>query len=61
MLDTFVNNFGEWMGAIALLVVGAERLVKLTPTKTDDRILSWARKIFRVLAVDVPDRQKESE
>jgi len=60
MLDAFVNDFGAWMGAIAAVVIAAERLVKLTPTKADDRALKWARRIFRVLAVDVPDREKES-
>lgn len=61
MIETFINDFGVWMGAIAAIVIAADKLVKLTPTKADDRVLKWARRILRVLAVDVPDRQKESE
>ena len=47
------------IGVIASLAFQAfERLARLTPTESDDKIVRAMYKVFKVLALDVPNRQK---
>lgn len=48
-------NFGAAMGALAFLVLFFDRLAKLTPTESDNKIVAIAYKLFAVLGVKVPD------
>lgn len=49
----------EWIltyaGAIALGVLLAERLARLTPNKTDDAVVNILRKVLRAVGVDFPN------
>jgi peptidoglycan/LPS O-acetylase OafA/YrhL len=55
-METFVQDFGAWLGAIAFFIISAQKIVDLTPTKSDDKVFVWLRRIFRTLALDVPNR-----
>jgi len=51
MVD-FVTNNWEWLaGTAALVMVLAERIVRLTPTKTDDKVVNIVRKAFAVIGL----------
>ncbi len=58
---TFVAEYGVWLGAAAFFIVGFERLARLTPSKTDDAIVSVFYKIFSVLGVHVPDNPGKAD
>lgn len=45
----------KWGGVIALLVLAAERLARITPNTTDDLVVNWLRKVLKVLGVDFPN------
>ena len=48
----FVTSNWEWLaGTAALVLVLAERIVRLTPTQTDDKVLNIVRKIFAVVGL----------
>lgn len=47
----------EIAGIAALVILAAERIARLTPTTADDKIVQAVRKVAKVLAIDVPDRQ----
>lgn len=49
--------WAEIAGIAALGIVFFERIARLTPTKSDDKIVQALRKAAKVLSVDVPDRQ----
>lgn len=51
MIDLITNNW-EWLaGTVALVLVLAERIVRLTPTQTDDKVLNVVRKFFAVVGL----------
>ncbi len=45
----------------ALAIAGFECLARLTPSKTDDAIVSVFYKIFSVLGVNVPDNPGKAD
>ena len=59
--ETFVAEYGVWLGAAAFFIAGFERLARLTPSKTDDAIVSVFHKIFSVLGVHVPDNPGKAD
>ncbi len=54
-LETFVAEYGAWLGVATFFIAAFERLARITPTKTDDAIVGVFHKIFSVLGVNVPD------
>jgi len=49
--------WAELAGIAALGIVFFERIARLTPTKSDDKIVQFVRKAAKALSIDVPDRQ----
>ncbi len=56
-IETFVSDYGVWLGAAAFFLAGFERLARITPTRTDDAIVGVLYKLFSVLGVNVPDNE----
>jgi hypothetical protein len=54
----FVTQYGEYLGAAAAFVLFFDRVAKLTPTKSDNKIVEYAYKLFAILGVKVPDIKK---
>ena len=52
LLVAWIIKYG---GVIALGMVLAERIARLTPNKTDDKVVDWVRKILRVIGLDLPN------
>ena len=54
-----IMNFpwAEAAGAAALFILAFERVARLTPTESDDKIVQALRKVAKVLSIDVPDRK----
>lgn len=51
MLDLITNNW-EWIaGTLALLLLLAERIVLITPTETDNKVLALVRRVFKVVGL----------
>ena len=48
-----MENLGEWMGAVALLILAGDRISKLTATKRDDAFFAWIYKLATVLGVRI--------
>lgn len=48
-------DMAEISGGIAMLILLAERVARITPTKTDNRVLKVIRRVANVLGLNVPD------
>lgn len=57
MLELLSQHITEASGIFALVIIIAERVARLTPTRTDDRILKALRGFARLLALDVKDNR----
>lgn len=42
-------------GIAAAFVLAFDRLAKITPTETDNKIVGWAYKVFKLLGVKIKD------
>lgn len=51
----------KWGGIIALVVLLAERLARLTSNETDDKVVSFIRKSLRTLGLDFPNIDKVTD
>ncbi len=51
----------RYKGDVDIDIAGFERLARLTPSKTDDAIVSVFYKIFSVLGVNVPDNPGKAD
>jgi len=53
------GDLGTILGGLALIMITASRIARITPNETDDRIvgraLRYVRLACRVLSVDVPE------
>ena len=54
-MESIIANWGAYAGAAALFVLFFDRLSKLTPTNSDDKIVAALYRIFTILGVRVPD------
>lgn len=55
MIEFITEHFAELAGIIALVIVIAERIAKLTPTESDNKIVQAIRKTAKALGLDFPD------
>jgi hypothetical protein len=55
MLELVTENWPQIAGVVAAVVLLAERVARLTPTKTDNRILRRIKKAADVIGINVPD------
>ncbi len=58
-MEWLTSNYGEILGTLAAFVLFFDRLAKLTPTDSDNKIVLFFYKLFAVLGVKVPDIGKE--
>jgi hypothetical protein len=56
-MEQLILNYGEYAGVAVAFVVFFDRLAKLTPTESDNKIVSYAYKVFAVLGLKVQDRK----
>jgi hypothetical protein len=58
LLELFQGATGtEIAGIIALAIILFERIAKMTPNTTDNKILVFVRKVASVLGLKVEDKQ----
>lgn len=50
MLNSFFDGFPVWLAALTAVVTAATAITALTPTKTDDKIISKVLKVLNFLA-----------
>jgi hypothetical protein len=55
MLDAIIENWPQIAGVLAAVVLLAERVARLTPTETDNRILRKVKQLADVVGINVPD------
>lgn len=55
MIEYVQNNWSEIGVAIGALIFLADRIARLTPTQTDDKIVKAVYKLASVLSIRVPD------
>jgi hypothetical protein len=55
MLEFITEHWPQIAGVLAAVVLLAERVARLTPTKTDNRILRRIKKAADVIGINVPD------
>lgn len=48
-------SWSEIAGVVALWVLAFDRLAKLTPTDSDDKVVAFLYKVLATLAIKVPD------
>lgn len=54
-MEWFLSNYGEIAGTFAALILFFDRLAKLTPTDSDNKIVAMLYKLFAILGLKVPD------
>ena len=54
-MESLIAQWGAYAGVAALFILFFDRLAKLTPTDSDDKLVAMAYKIFAILGVKVPD------
>lgn len=57
MVEYLQNNWAEISGIAAIVVVLASRIARLTPNQTDNKIVATIRKFFRVMGLDIRDKE----
>ena len=57
-MEWLTNNYSEIAGVAAAFVLFFDRLAKLTPTESDNKIVALAHKVFAILGLKVPDIKK---
>lgn len=55
MMEFLTQNAAEVTGIFALVILLAERVARLTPTNSDNKIVQILRKAANVLGINVPD------
>ena len=55
-MDFILNNLMDISGVIALAIIMFQRIAKLTPNETDNKIVEYVRKIASVFGLKVEDR-----
>lgn len=54
-MELFTSHWNEIAGVVAAFILFFDRLSKLTPTNSDNKILNVFYRIFTILGVRVPD------
>lgn len=57
-MEYILNNWMEIAGIAALAILIGERVALLTPTKSDDKVVQFVRKIALAVGLKFPDIQK---
>lgn len=58
ILKQLASNYGAYAGIAASAIILFSRIARLTPNKTDNRLVKTVRKLARTLGLDIPDRDK---
>ncbi len=56
-MEDLINNWEVWAGIIAAAVILFERIAKITPTETDNKVLKTIYKVASVLGINVKDNE----
>ena len=56
-MEDLVTNWEVWAGVIAAAVILFERIAKITPTETDNKVLKTIYKITSILGINVKDNK----
>lgn len=54
-MEYLTTHFTEISGVAAAFILFFDRLAKLTPSESDNKILTVLNRVFTVLGVKVPD------
>lgn len=54
-MESLILQYGEYIAVATALVLLFDRIAKLTPTESDNKIVAYAYKIFAILGLKVPD------
>lgn len=54
-MEWILSNYGEVAGILALVVLVADRIAKLTPTESDNKIVKGIYRVFAIVGIKVPD------
>lgn len=59
----FLNNIDwtEIAGIVALVILLAEKVARVTPTETDNKVVAWLYKIAAVIGIKVEDNKGKAE
>lgn len=57
MIEFITSNYGEILGTISAFVLFFDRLAKLTPSDSDNKLVQILQKAFVVLGVKVTDNK----
>ena len=54
-MESLILQYGEYIAVATALVLLFDRIAKLTPTESDNKIVAYAYKIFAIIGLKVPD------
>lgn len=54
-MDAILNYVVVYGGVAAIFVLAFDRLSKLTPSESDDKVVAFLYRVFTILGVRVPD------
>ena len=55
IISFITENWVEIAAALAALILAGERIARITPTETDNKVLQVIRKVANVVGINVPD------
>lgn len=54
-MEQLILKYGEYIAAATAFVIFFDRIAKLTPTESDNKIVRVLYKVFAILGLKVPD------
>lgn len=54
-MEDILVQYAPWIAAATAAVVFAEKIARITPTETDNKVIAWVYKIFAVIGIKVED------
>lgn len=54
-MESFLTDYADYIACGVAFVLFFDRIAKITPTESDNKIVAYAYKLFAVLGLKVPD------
>lgn len=56
-MESFITEYADYVAVAVGFVIFFDRLAKITPTNSDNKIVEYAYKVFAILGLKVKDNE----
>lgn len=56
-MESFITEYADYIACGVAFVIFFDRIAKLTPTESDNKIVAYAYKVFAILGLKIEDRK----